>query len=171
MLLVREATVAMAVARNIDAAVADRLRRRAPELAARLVAHEECLAGGIGHRIVGPWGELVLPAVAGPGAGAAVGRDLEAEARVGDDVDPGCGRGLTVGEYGHVFAAVEVEAAESVEELQPRCVRALRLPRQGGGWQLRGRFERRARGERRLGQSRNLPGDVAPTRQQHHAGC
>jgi len=71
----------------------------------------------------------VLAAVERPGEAAAVGRHLKSEARIGDDVDPGCGRGLPGRENRHVFAALRVETSESVEvfEIAARCPTRRRL--------------------------------------------
>src|SRR5580693_6163797 len=74
--------------------VADRQRGRAPQIAGIVVAQIEHLARAIADRIVRPGRQLVLAAVDRPGEAAAFRRYLEAEIRIGDDIDPGCGRGL-----------------------------------------------------------------------------
>ena len=90
-----EAAVAPAVPHDIGRRlVTDRQRRRRPELAAVVIAHVEDLAGPVADRIVRPGRELVVAAVLRPGIAAALGRHLEAERRVGDDIDPGRRRRL-----------------------------------------------------------------------------
>ena len=98
--------------------LADGNRCRTPDLAGFVVAHIENLARGIADRIVGPRGELVFAAVGRPSVAAAFGRGLEAEARIGDDVDPGRGRRLAGPEYRHIFLAPSRKSPQSVEEFQ-----------------------------------------------------
>ena len=139
---VLEAAVSGAVARDVGRVrAANRLRRRAPQLTAVVVADVERLARRIADRIVGPRRQLVLAAVPGPGvAGAGLG-DLEPERRVGDDVEPRGGRRLARAEDDDVLAAVLVEPAQSVEELELRQRRMAlvvaggrcRRRRRGGG--------------------------------------
>ena len=99
----------------------NRLSRRAPHLACVVIADIDGFADRVAHRIVRPWGELVLaavlrPCVAGPGLG-----DLEAERLVGDDVQPRRRSGLARTEDGDVFAPVRGKAAETIEELEVRA--------------------------------------------------
>src|SRR5258708_2511362 len=69
-----EPAVAPAVASPIERRlVANRQRRRAPQIAGVVVAQIECLARTIADRVVRPGGELVLTAVDGPGIAAAFG--------------------------------------------------------------------------------------------------
>ncbi len=75
-------------------------------VAGLLVPQIERLAGAVGHRVVRPRGELVLAAVSRPGVAAALGRDLKAEAGIGDDVDPWRRRRLARRAARHIFAAV-----------------------------------------------------------------
>ena len=74
--------------------VADRQGGRTPQHPCVVVAQVECFARTIGHRIVEPGGELVLPTIGRPGGAAAFGPDQKTETGVGDDVDPGCWRHL-----------------------------------------------------------------------------
>ena len=90
-----EPAVAPAMPRHIGGGVvADRQRRRAPQVAGVVVAQIEHLARTIADRIVRPGRELVLAAVDRPGVAAAFGRHLKAEVGIGDDVDPGRRRRL-----------------------------------------------------------------------------
>ena len=116
---VLEAAVAPAVAGDIGRReVADRQRRRTPELARVVVPQIERLARAIGHRIVRPRRDLVLAAVDRPGVAAAFCADLEAERRIGDDVDPRRRRRLARPQDRHIFPSVSREAAEPVEEFE-----------------------------------------------------
>ncbi len=155
--LVLEPAVAKAVAGDVAAAVADRLCGGGPDLARRLVADVERLAGGVGHRVVRPRCQLVLATVLRPGVTAALGRDLKAEAGIGDDVDPRGWRTRDAIEDGDVFQPVPVEAARAVEELELR--RGSRRSRTGGvpcrTWPRRRRHWR---------EQRQMLGDVAPRR-------
>ena len=63
---------------------------------------------------------MVLAAVDRPGEAAALRRHLEAEIGIGNDIDPGCRRGLAWPEDRDIFAPVGREAAEAVKELQTR---------------------------------------------------
>src|SRR5690606_32191750 len=121
--LVFEAAIAEAMARNIGAATADRVCGWAPQIKGFLVADVDRLPGRIDYGIVRPWRELVLAAVFRPGVAASLRRDLEAEAGIGDHVDPWRGRDRAVFEDRHIFTSVLVEAAEPVEELKRRHVR------------------------------------------------
>ncbi len=116
--LMLEAAVAETVARGVAAGIAERAGRRREHRAGSVVADVEGLAGRVGGGIVRPRSQLVVAAVLGPGIAAAGGRDLKAEAFVGDDVDPGR-RGAGAGVEGDdIFAAVAGEAAGAIEELQ-----------------------------------------------------
>ena len=98
--------------------LADGNRCRTPDLAGFVVAHIESLARGVADRIVGPRSELVFAAVTRPSVAAAFGRGLEAEARIGDDVDPGRRRRLAGPEYRHIFLASCRKSSQPVEEFQ-----------------------------------------------------
>ena len=114
-----EPAVALTVSCDIARArFADRQRRRSPNFSAVLVAHIDHLARRIAHGIVRPRGEVVLLAVERPCVAAAIDRNVEAEASVADDVDPGRGRRLAVLEDGDVFASAVGEAADAVEKLK-----------------------------------------------------
>ena len=89
-----------------------RPRGRRPDLAAVLVAQEDLLAAGVGHRVVVPGREPQLMGVLAPGVGAPGLRHDRAEARVGDDVDPGRGRPMHAVGGDHVLTPVGREAAE-----------------------------------------------------------
>src|SRR5207247_2778249 len=118
---VLETAVALAVADDVrPRLLADREDRRAPQLAAFLVADVQGLARRIAHGIVRPRRELVLAAVDRPGVAAAGLGDLEAEARVRHHVDPRCRRPLALTQHRDVLAAVRRAAAEAVDDLEIR---------------------------------------------------
>ena len=108
--------------------LADGQGGRPPEVSGVVVAQIDGLSGRIGHRVVRPGRELVLPAILRPGVAGARFRDLEPQSLVGDHVDPRGGRPLALAERDHVFAAVLHEAAQSVVEL-PHGTRRERLGR------------------------------------------
>src|ERR1019366_2089893 len=88
--VVLETAVSPTVPRNIGRVVAtDRQCRWAPQVTRLLVTHIKCLSWAVADRVVGPRCELVLATVDRPGVATAFGRHLEAESRVGDDIDPG----------------------------------------------------------------------------------
>ncbi len=66
-------------ARHRSRGVADRDRRRTPDIAGLVVPHIESFARGVADRIIGPGGQLVFAAIARPGVAAALGRRLKAE--------------------------------------------------------------------------------------------
>ena len=109
--------------------VADRLRRRAPELAALLVAHVDRLARRIADRIVRPGRQLVLAAVARPRCSRCP-RPTTWKPKPGLAITliHGAGVDCAAAEDRHVFAAVLGEAAEAVEELELRGAAARRPP-------------------------------------------
>ena len=119
-----------------------RPRGRRPDLAAVLVAQEDFLAAGVGHRVVVPGREPQLMGVLAPGVGAAGLRHDRAEARVGDDVDPGRGRPMHAVGGDHVLTPVGREAANAVEERQRAGV-LTRRRRHGGLGRARGLERRR----------------------------
>ena len=96
----------------------DRRGRRTPELTRLVVADVDRLAHRVRDRIVGPRGELVLTAVAGPRVPGAGLRHQEAERGVGDDVQPRRRRRLARAEDRDVLAPAVGEPAQSIEELQ-----------------------------------------------------
>ena len=93
-------------------------RRRAPQVAGVVVAQIEGFAASIADGVVRPRRDLILATVDRPGVAAALGSRLEAERRIGDDVDPRRGRRLARPEDRHILASVSREAAESVEEFE-----------------------------------------------------
>src|SRR5277367_3363692 len=104
---VLEAAVAATVTSDIGGqGVADRKRRRAPDIAGLFVSEIEGLALRIADGIVRPGRELVLAAVGGPSIAATLGCGLKAERGIGDHIDPGCRRRLARAEYRHVFPTV-----------------------------------------------------------------
>src|SRR2546423_11016282 len=87
--MMREAAVTLSMACHVGLALLpDGQRRRSPDLAGVLVPDIQNLARRVTHRIVRPRGELILAAVHRPGKARAGLRDLEAERRIRDDVDP-----------------------------------------------------------------------------------
>src|SRR6185436_17819046 len=118
--------------------------RRAPQFSTVLVAQVDSLARPVAHRVVAPWRERVLTAVARPGEAGAVGRHLETEAAVRYDVDPGRRRRHAAGAGDHVFAALRAKPAEAVEKLEP--ARRLGIRRRGPGKRRSPRQSRCARG-------------------------
>ena len=119
---VLETAVALAVPNDIGRGLlANRQRGGAPEFAVVFVANVDHFARPVADRIVGPRRELILLAVDRPRIAAAFDRDLEAEGRVGDDVDPGRRRPLPLAEDRHVFAPVVCEAAKAIEEFELRA--------------------------------------------------
>ncbi len=125
---VLEAAVALAVPDDVGPGLlANRQERRPPDEAGVLVAHVERLARGVADGIVRPGRELVLAAVDGPGGARARLRDLEAELRVRDHVEPGRRGPLPCAEHRDVLAAVRRESADAVRELRGRARAAQRL--------------------------------------------
>src|SRR6188474_1402464 len=128
-----EPAVSLAVRRDIRRRlVANRQRGRAPELARVFVTQVDGFTGPIGHRIVRPGRDLVVAAVFRPGVSAALDRSLEAEAAIGDNIDPGGGRRPPGAECRHVLTAIPRKSPESIEELELRRRRGPLLPRLGG---------------------------------------
>ena len=157
---------AAAVPRRIGRrGIADWLGRRAPQREAVGVAQIEGLARAIGDGVVRPGGELVLAAVDRPGVAAALGRRLEAEAGIGDHIDPRRRRGLAGPQTGDVLGAIVVKTAKPVEELQCR-----RGGRHGG----RRNGATRQSGTRKVGeqggQTVHLIGQAAAAGEQNNAG-
>ncbi len=114
-----EAAVSQSVSRPVGCARILNWRGcRSPQLAGFLVAQIQHLARAIRDRIVRPRRELILATVERPCETAAVGRDLEPEARIGDDIDPRSGRRLPRTQQNDVFAPVRGESSESVEEFE-----------------------------------------------------
>src|SRR5262249_50176992 len=112
--------------------LADRQRRRRPDLAGLLVAEEDGLSRSVANGIVRPGRELVLATVARPReSGSGLGHE-KAEAGVRDHVRPWSRRVLSAPEDRHVFAGALVEAAEAVPEAQLQTGRRrLALRRRG----------------------------------------
>ena len=115
---VLEAAVAVAVAGNVGPAVPDRAApsgsrdRRSFRREHRSPRRRVC------DRVVRPGRELVLAAVLRPGIAASLRRHLEAEAGIGDHVDPRRRRQPAGIEDRHIFPAILVKAAKAVEELE-----------------------------------------------------
>ena len=167
--VVRESCIAVAVSHHVFATLlANGQRRRTPQLSRVVIANVEHLARRIAHRIVRPGGEEVLLAVDGPRAAGPRLGDEASEVRVGDHVDPGRRRPLSRAEDGHVLAAVGVEAAEAVEELEV----PVRLRNLGSG---RHRWRDRAEDADRAGIGTVCPRDLlgegaAPARERNTGG-
>ena len=119
---VLEAAVALAVSGDIGArpprGSAARVGR--PQLAGLFVAHVDHLAGRIADRIIRPRRQLIFAAVERPGVARARFGHLKAKRGIGDHVDPGRRRPLSLAENRHVFTAVGGETAQAIEELQFR---------------------------------------------------
>ena len=116
---VLESAVAEAMSGDVRRFLAtDRQGRRTPQFAGLLVTHVDRLARRVGDGIVGPRRQLVLTAVPGPGVARAGFGDLEAEAGVGDHVQPRRRRGLARTQDRDVLPPALGEAAEPVEELE-----------------------------------------------------
>jgi hypothetical protein len=114
-----ESAVSLSVPRGIGRTrVADRRGRRPPHLAGLLIAQIQHLAGTIRDRIVRPRGDLMFPAVEGPGEAAAVGRNLKSKVRIGDHVDPWRGGRLSRSQMSHVFVALGSEPSQAIEEFE-----------------------------------------------------
>ena len=125
--VVLEPAVAAPVPGDMDARfVADRQGRRSPQRAGVLVAYVDRFTGPIPDGIIRPRREAVLATVAGPRGTAALGRHLEAEVGIADDIDPRRGRAFAVPQDRDVLVAVERESAKPVEELRRRHVRRRR---------------------------------------------
>ncbi len=93
---------------------ADRQRGGAPKVSRCLVADVDRLRGCVADGIVRPGRELVFPGIHRPGAAGTVGRHLESELGIGDDIDPGRGSPLTLIEHHDVLARGFGEAAQSI---------------------------------------------------------
>src|SRR4029450_5802603 len=116
-----ETAVALAVSGDIGPRLlADRQHRWAPQLATVFIPEVDGLARGVADRVIRPRGELVLTAVERPGVTRARLRNLEAKNRIGDHVDPGRWRPLSLAENRHILTAIRSEATEAVEELEVR---------------------------------------------------
>src|SRR5207245_6192145 len=103
----RESAVALSVPRHVGLALlSDGERRRRPHLARLIVPDVEDLAGRVAHRIVRPRAELVFATVDRPRIPGARLRDLEAEGRVREDVDPRRRGPVSVVEDRYVFVAI-----------------------------------------------------------------
>ncbi len=163
---VLEPTVALAMAGDIGRAIlADRQGGRSPDVAALLIAQVDHLARRIGYRIVRPRRQLILLTVDRPGVAGTLDRDVEAEGRIGDDVDPGRRRRLPGVEDRHVFPSALGKTAEPIEEFErwsPQRNR-WRRARQGGP---RGRSRRR----QGIGETFDLFGETATAAEEDDAG-
>ena len=153
--LVLEAAVAEAVAGDVAAAVADRLGGRRPELAGRLVADVDRLAGAGRSRDRSTRRSAGSRGCSRPRCSRCPRPRPGSRSPVGDDVDPGRGRRRAAVEDGHVLGPVLVEAAEAVEELERRRAAAA-AP--GIAAERRGRGARDARAAAAAGE---LVGDAA----------
>ena len=113
-----EPAIAHAVAGHVPSGPRQRAGCGRKDRARVVVADQEGLGCAVRDRVVGPGGQAVFAAVFGPGAARAGGRDVKAEAVIGDHVDPGRGGGPALVQDHHVFAPVAGKAAGAVEELQ-----------------------------------------------------
>ena len=114
-----ESAVSASVAGHVcRRGVSDGKRRRTPQVAAVVVSEIEGFAAAVADGVVRPRRDLIFTAVDRPGVAAALGSHLEAERRIGDDVDPRRGRRLARPEDRHILGPISREAAESVEEFQ-----------------------------------------------------
>ena len=86
-------------------------RRERNQLARVQILQQVVLEGRILHRVVRPGRELVHLAVARPGVAGTRFRNLEAEAGIGDHVDPGARRAMVHVHLEAELAAVGIEAA------------------------------------------------------------
>ena len=92
--------------------LADRERRRSPQISSLFVPDIDGLARRIADRIVRPGRELVLAAIDRPRVPRTRLGDLEAETRVCDYIDPRRRRPPSLAEDRHVLASVRSKAAE-----------------------------------------------------------
>ena len=145
---------------------ADRLCRRAPQLAAVVIPDVDRLADRVADRVVGPWRELVLAAVPRPGVARPGLGDLETKRRIRDHVQPGRRSGLPRTQDRHVLAPVLGKATEPVGELQLRTWRG----RLGLGLPRHRRFCRHRDPVGGALQADDLVGQAAPAAQQDGAG-
>src|SRR4030095_16912101 len=114
-----EAAIALAVSGAIGPSLlADRQHRWAPQLATIFVTDVYRVARRVADRVIRPRGELVLTAVERPGVTRSRLRNLEAKNRIGDHVDPGRWRPLSLAENCHILTAIRSESTEAVEELE-----------------------------------------------------
>jgi hypothetical protein len=113
---VLEATISLSVSNDIRPGFfPDRQAGRTPGQPAVLVAHVEHFTRRVADRIVRPRCQLVLPTVVGPGVASPRLGDVEAEARVRHDVDPGSWCPLSLAKHGDVLPAVGCEPSDAVE--------------------------------------------------------
>ena len=107
--------------------------RDAEHVFAVQVLQQPVFSRRVRDRIVGPGAELVQPAVHGPGVAAAGLRHLEAEATVGDHVDPRSRRRLARRQFEAELTAGRIEVADRRGNAFPRigdAVERRRHPRQ-----------------------------------------
>ena len=116
-----EPTVALPVARHVGSGLlANRERRRAPQLATLFIPDVDRFTRRVAHRIVRPRGQLVFVTVERPRIARARLGHLEAEVRIRDHVDPGRRRPLSLTEDGHILPSIRRKAAQAVEGLESR---------------------------------------------------
>ena len=132
-------------------------------MAGLVVAYVESLAGRVVDRIVGPGGELIFVAVRRPSVTAAFCSDLEAEARIGDDVDPGRRRRLPRPENRHIFLSAFRKSSQPVEELKLGSAE-----RHGSLGARYGSIFERTDGLDRVGDAIELVGKASLLRHQHN---
>ena len=134
-----EPAISAAMAGDISRrGVADRQRRRSPKVARVIVPQVERFARTIAHRIIRPRRDLIFAAVDRPCVAAALGSRLEAERRIGDDVDPGRRRRLARPKDRHILSSISREAAEPVEKFEIGRASPSRRPQAGDDWLWRG---------------------------------
>ena len=114
-----EAAIALAMADHI-AGIADTDRQggRGPQFIGLIVAYIDDFPWRVAYRVVRPGCQLVFAAVATPSATASQLRHHEAEARIGDDIDPGGRCPLPLVEHDHIFAPVFGKPSQPVEEFK-----------------------------------------------------
>src|ERR1700676_2370711 len=116
---VLETAVTLAVSDYVGRGfLADWQSRGTPQRPTVLVTNVDHFTGPVANGIVGPGAELILLTVDRPRIACAVGRYLEAEGGIGDDVDPGRWSPLPLAEDRHVFPSAGREAAEAIEKLE-----------------------------------------------------
>ena len=112
--------IAKAVPGDIGALVPDRQGGGGPYGPRVQIAQIHSFARRIGDRVIRPWGQQVFATVFRPDRAAAFGRDLKAEAGVGNDVDPGGGGGLAVFQHRHIGPAIISKTAKAIKKLKRR---------------------------------------------------
>ena len=106
-MLCPEARIAVAMTRFIGhGLIAQHTCRRRKGAARFTVEDIDRLARTVRDRVVRPWGELIIAAVACPGEGRTFRRDMEPEIRIGDHIDPRMRRVGAVVDAHHIAAVL-----------------------------------------------------------------